>query len=335
MFQLTCARFYYRFINLNLKWQFLDAPNKSLFRQNGTLLWFLTSKNKKEWGTYVFLVFEVYLFKLAWEKDYQLESYFSAMKKLKGELLQEYADLIKQHKDTMDELKERVEILELRVSINCLSMNTLVFNAYTNDELLKWTCSNCALINLSNSVFDSEISDSDSSTNRGQNDENNLPKVKKQSLRITIIHFRSIWSNKEQLNKRLREHNIDVIIGSETHILIRLSRAPILRIHDIFIGFNGTCFFSKVERFLKFFWEGARKYKARQKFLRAKFFSLHMPMPVIVSMWRSHTNRSINTKILTSLGCLMKKLSLRTESCLVILCHQMSHQRAPLLLCCG
>jgi len=102
--------------------------------------------------------------------------------------------------------------------LNCLSMNTHVFNAYANDELLEWTCSNCALINLSNSVFDTEFSDSDSSINSEQDEEDNLPKVKKQSLRIMIINFQSIWGKKEQLTKRLYDHDIDVVIGSETHI---------------------------------------------------------------------------------------------------------------------
>ena len=37
------------------------------------------------------------------------------MKRMKGELSQEYADLVKPQNDTIDELKGRVEILESRV----------------------------------------------------------------------------------------------------------------------------------------------------------------------------------------------------------------------------
>ena len=91
-----------------------------------------------------------------------------------------------------------------------------MFNCYTNDELLEWTCNNCALINISNSAFDSSFSDSGSSV-IGEHDEQ-PEKTKVQSLRIMVINFQSIWSKKEVLQKLLCDNNIDVVIGSETHL---------------------------------------------------------------------------------------------------------------------
>eukprot|EP00111_Clytia_hemisphaerica_P019322 TCONS_00057045-protein len=103
--------------------------------------------------------------------------------------------------------------------VNCLSMNASVFNAYTKDELLEWICPNCALANISNSLFDSfSASSTAESDNDDDENQNNPPKTKRQSLRIMIVNFQSIWGKKENLQKLLYDHNIDVVLGSETHI---------------------------------------------------------------------------------------------------------------------
>eukprot|EP00111_Clytia_hemisphaerica_P010503 TCONS_00030700-protein len=81
--------------------------------------------------------------------------------------------------------------------VNCLSMNASVFNAYTKDELLEWICPNCALANISNSLFDSfSASSTAESDNDDDENQNNPPKTKRQSLRIMIVNFQSIWGKK-------------------------------------------------------------------------------------------------------------------------------------------
>ena len=109
---------------------------------------------------------------------------------------------------------------------DCLSMNANVFDSYTNDQLLEWTCINCALVNISNSVFDSCMSDSDSSIHSEPDEK--PKKTKSHSLRIMIINFQSIWGKKEFLQKTLYDHNIDIVIGSETHIDPSISNSEII-----------------------------------------------------------------------------------------------------------
>ena len=108
---------------------------------------------------------------------------------------------------------------------DCLSMNANVFDSYTNDQLLEWTCINCALVNISNSVFDSYLLDSDSSMHSEPDEK--PKKIKSHSLRIMIINFQSIWGKKELLQKTLHDHNIDIVIGSETHIDPSISNSEI------------------------------------------------------------------------------------------------------------
>ena len=100
--------------------------------------------------------------------------------------------------------------------LKCISMNMNVFNCYTNDNLLDWTCCNCGLLNISNSVFDSCFSDSESSTNSDYEEQPEKNKV--QSLRIMIVNFQGIWGKKEVLQKFLYDTNCDVVVGCETHL---------------------------------------------------------------------------------------------------------------------
>lgn len=100
--------------------------------------------------------------------------------------------------------------------LDCISMNMNVFNCYTNDSLLEWICCDCGLLNISNSVFDSCFSDSDSSINSVHEDQ--PEKTKARSLRIMVINFQGIWSKKEVFHQILHDTDTDVVIGCETHL---------------------------------------------------------------------------------------------------------------------
>ena len=57
---------------------------------------------------------------------------------------------------------------------------------------------------------------------------------------------------------------------SEIEKIRHISRGPILRIRDIFYGTQRDVVFSKVERFLKLFWEGARELGPAKVFMSQK-----------------------------------------------------------------
>ena len=72
-------------------------------------------------------------------------------------------------------------------------MGDQVFDCYSKNENLEWICTNCALNNISNSVFDSSIS----------SDAPDVPQRKKvKHLCISVSNFQSIW-NKHVLLKQL------------------------------------------------------------------------------------------------------------------------------------
>ena len=69
--------------------------------------------------------------------------------------------------------------------------------------------------NISNSIFDSTISFSYSSST---NSEEIIPKSKAKSLRIVTLNFQSMFNKKDEICHLLNDNNIDIILGCETHL---------------------------------------------------------------------------------------------------------------------
>ena len=97
--------------------------------------------------------------------------------------------------------------------IACIGMNDIIFNCHTNDSQLQWTCINCAIPDINSSFLDSSFESSSSSDS-----EFSEPRFKAQNLRIMNVNFQGLWGKKELLQKEILKSNVDVIIGSETHI---------------------------------------------------------------------------------------------------------------------
>lgn len=99
---------------------------------------------------------------------------------------------------------------------DCIEMNSLIYQAYESTPDLTWECCNCGIKNISPSLFDNTLNSSTDSNISNASD--NTPKLLAKQLRILCINFCSIWDKKELLEDALFDDNIDVIIGSETHL---------------------------------------------------------------------------------------------------------------------
>ena len=88
---------------------------------------------------------------------------------------------------------------------DCIHMGDPIFDSYTLNESLEWECTHCALSNISSSIFNSTVS-------------NDTSADKPKSLRVSVCNFQSIWNKRAILSTFLSENDIDVLIGSETHL---------------------------------------------------------------------------------------------------------------------
>ena len=102
----------------------------------------------------------------------------------------------------------------------CLAMTTVNFNALPNTS---WECCNCGLPNTS-SLFDSSFSSTGSypgppTHTSSPNEPQTIRKRKSlRRLKVQHINFQSIWPRKDELEANLEEHDIDIVIGTETHL---------------------------------------------------------------------------------------------------------------------
>ena len=105
-------------------------------------------------------------------------------------------------------------------------MGDQVFDCYATDDQLEWTCSRCVLQDISTTAFDTSFSsDSDTSVNVPPH------KSKAKRLRISICNFQSIWNKRNVLKNFIIRNNIDVVLGSETHLTANLNESEFLPDH--------------------------------------------------------------------------------------------------------
>ena len=113
--------------------------------------------------------------------------------------------------------------------IKCVSMGDQVFDCYATDDQLEWTCSRCVLQDISTTAFDTSFSsDSDTSVNVPPH------KSKAKRLRISICNFQSIWNKRNVLKNFIIRNNIDVVLGSETHLTANLNESDRILTRPLF-----------------------------------------------------------------------------------------------------
>ena len=100
----------------------------------------------------------------------------------------------------------------------CIEMNSILYDNYEDNADLSWECCNCGVKNISLSLFNSTLESSTNSSLSPPRDNNTQQKRTPKQLRILCINFQSLWDKKEQLDEALLEEDIDIVIGSETHL---------------------------------------------------------------------------------------------------------------------
>ena len=107
----------------------------------------------------------------------------------------------------------------------CAGMNSMIFECCTNATIqIQWTCIKCGLPNISASFFDSSMSSIHSSLNLDEE----MLRVKSKSLRVVTVNFQSIYNKKDELSSFLTENDVDIVLGSETHLSLSINNAEIL-----------------------------------------------------------------------------------------------------------
>lgn len=80
----------------------------------------------------------------------------------------------------------------------------------------------CAIANISNTILNSSISSSDSESTQ------QLPKRKARRLRTITCNFQSIWSKKAELENFSTENDVEIVIGTETHLSCNITNAEVI-----------------------------------------------------------------------------------------------------------
>ena len=101
-------------------------------------------------------------------------------------------------------------------------MGGQIFDCYIQNENLEWTCTKCALNDISTSLFNTSISSVESDIH------DDKPKKKSKQLRISVCDFQSIWDKHSLLKHHLPANNIDILIGSESHLSSNISNSEFL-----------------------------------------------------------------------------------------------------------
>lgn len=100
----------------------------------------------------------------------------------------------------------------------------LIFDCYATDEKL---CIKCGMPNITTSLFDSSLS-SNSSNDSATPQRNTRQKRKANRLRIFTCNVQSLWNKKAELENTLTTNNIDILIGSETHLECNIGDSEVI-----------------------------------------------------------------------------------------------------------
>ena len=109
--------------------------------------------------------------------------------------------------------------------IDCTGTSSTIFECYVTDVELPWLCTGCGIQSTSVGAFDTSIS----SLSSNETPIKKKPDRKKANkLRVFICNFQSIYNKQELLATKLFSHNIDLVIGTESHLSCNILDSEIL-----------------------------------------------------------------------------------------------------------
>ena len=99
-------------------------------------------------------------------------------------------------------------------------MNSTIFECYAKATIeMQWKCIKCKLISAS--LFDSSMS----FINLSLNLDEEMLHVKLKFLRLVSVKFQSIYNKKDELSSFLIENDVDIVLGSKTHLSPSINNA--------------------------------------------------------------------------------------------------------------
>ena len=102
----------------------------------------------------------------------------------------------------------------------CAGMNSTIFKSYTNATIeMQCTWIKCEVPNISASLFNSSMS----SINLSLNFDEDMLCVKFKPLRVVTVNYQSIYNKKDELSSFLIENDVDIFLGSATHLSLSIT----------------------------------------------------------------------------------------------------------------
>ena len=96
----------------------------------------------------------------------------------------------------------------------CVNMDTIISEAYQDNSSMEWLCCSCSFPNVASKLFDTTNSSVSSVSSISQY----TVRCKAKSLHILTANLQSLWSKKGEVEKFVLDNDMDIVIGSESHL---------------------------------------------------------------------------------------------------------------------
>ncbi|XP_066931249.1 uncharacterized protein [Clytia hemisphaerica] len=188
-------------------------------------------------------------------------------------------------------------------------MDDQIYQCHIQEENFEWLCPGCALADISYSLFDTSISSCSSTSTNDITPE----KKKVNHLRVVVCNFQSIWNKKLLLGNYLHKNDIDVLIGSETHLSCNISNSQFLPKHYLAIrkdridGKGGVIFIHRDDLLVQ------ELPQQKSELVSIKIESYEKPVILTACYRPPSSDASYNTQLIKDISNTVKKFKLSSH----------------------